>query len=201
MVPRSQQPPRVFHVVYFRDVRVQLILDAIRFIANPSEKMQAHMTIGGPFRVRRNPPREFESLEGSCIRVIGQGTFFGPSQHTVFLEVEAPQLVEVANLQDYTFRPHVTLYDGDSHALAQALVGLLEWAPKDYKLEIGAPQMYETVRGQKRLALFERYAEAESTHGLTTPKKPASKWSLRERLILIRTLLVNLEDLASQPRN
>jgi hypothetical protein len=113
---------RIFYVFYPRDEHLQQILDAIRYLADPNEKTRAHVTLRGPYTQKRSIPTANRIVENSEIEVTGVDAFLGPRQNTVYFALAAPALQGAWHKPDYPeYRPHLTIYDGDSSDFAKLL--------------------------------------------------------------------------------
>lgn len=119
---------RVFYVIYIREEPLKSYINAVRLLCNPAEKNSAHLTVRGPYK-RRYSKDELAALNKQIrdepVHIYGCGHFFGPTQNTVFLDCDSPRLREVWHKPDYGYRPHITLYDGSSRKIADALLRMV----------------------------------------------------------------------------
>lgn len=181
---------RLFYVIYPEEPHLRFVLDAIRFLANPYEKERAHLTVRGPCsRHYREQTLQRLNLKiaSSPISIEGVDNFFAERQHTVFLSCDGPNLKQVWLKPDYGYRPHITLYDGDSRSLGAALLSILQARPARLRFVAGGLEPLVTFKGQTNLTLrasvdFDRLSRladrALSPSAVTT-------LSMEERLALI----------------
>lgn len=197
-MPKSQVPLRVFHVISFLDSEIQACLNALRFVANTSEKMEAHITFGGPFPNRRSLPDGVASLEGAWMEITGVGKFFGDTQHTVFLEGKSPDLERFQSIRDYEFHPHITLYNGGERAVAEAILNRLEKLNLRVPLQLARPRQHSSPSGHQKLELAMVYEAARESLSLNLPEAPPSEWDENIRLGACDTILSRLSGLATR---
>ena len=155
-----RKPRRVFYVVYFRDRRLQYSLDAMRFIANPSEKNFAHITVRGPYQQRYNLSEMDRRIDGTEVLANGVGSFFGYSQNTVFLKCHSEILRDVWKKTAYGFNPHVTIYDGESRKFAEMLLERLNHLTLRFRFIVGRLHPLVTHSGQYSMELSQAFNEA-----------------------------------------
>src|SRR5437764_15252189 len=102
---------RIFYAAYLLEEPYATLINAIRLLCEPSEKHLAHLTIRGPYD-EPLPAAEVDeinkSIRGASIHVLG-GTFFDPTQSTVYLACSASYLPLVWDKPDYDYQPHITL--------------------------------------------------------------------------------------------
>ena len=114
--------PRTFYVLYVPDGLLADCIDAIRVLAQPSEKYRAHITVRGPYQRSSNrSDRANRAIENSEITIDGCGNFFESGQNTVYLRCSSPNLETAWHKPDYGFNPHITLYDGSSREFAEQI--------------------------------------------------------------------------------
>ena len=146
------KPIRVFYSVYLPPGRTRTLLDAIRVIANPATKHSAHITVRGPYTDYQDPRRWSAGVQGQRVHVGGVGTFFGPSQNTVLLKVEASAIQALWYKPDYSgYNPHVTIYDGNSRQFAEGLLDVL--TPQNLTFDFHATGLEPLVSGNGRSPL------------------------------------------------
>lgn len=115
---------RYFVFLYPDDSHMQELLDLAIFVLNPSEKLQAHVTLAGPYTDRRRLPRN--TLFSKKVSLFGVGQFRSEHQNTVFLHIGAKDLRDFWDKPDYPrFNPHLTLYDGSNSELSNRLYEIL----------------------------------------------------------------------------
>jgi len=140
---------RYFYVVYLGDPALQIALDTIRLVANPSAKGLAHITLRGPC----SEPPEYEttklSIEGSEARVTKIGDFFEDGQNTVYLACDSRFFVDRWYKPDYGYQPHITLYDGPSRAFALKLRDLLQRRYAEISFPVTGLSLLRSVKGEK----------------------------------------------------
>lgn len=115
--------------MYIGDPVLQTALDAIRLVANPDEKGLAHVTVKGPYAEHEHLDTRELSIEGTSIDISGVGDFFADDQNTVFLQCQSDVLKRVWDKPDFSYRPHIAIYDGPSFSFAQRLATLLREHP------------------------------------------------------------------------
>jgi 2'-5' RNA ligase len=149
---------RVFYVIYPDDYHRQQILDAIRYLADPTEKTRAHVTLRGPYPQKRSVSTASQVVKGSDVEVTGVDAFLGPYQNTVFFCVSAPGLEKVWHKPDYpTYRPHLTIYDGKSRTFAEHLRFKLQQIEPRFRFKASPLSPLITTKGQGSLELRAAY--------------------------------------------
>ena len=194
-----KKPRRVFYVVYFRDRRLQYSLDAMRFIANPSEKNYAHITVRGPYQQRYNLSGMDRRIDGTEVLADGVGSFFGYSQNTVFIKCYSEMLRDVWKKTDYGFNPHVTLYDGQSRRFAEMLLQQLHHLTIRFRFIVGRLHPLVTRSGQYSMELSQAFDEvlfAEVT-GTHLSASEVDRLSFEQRVALIKLFARKLPEFAS----
>lgn len=78
---------RVFYVFYSKNQHDQGVLDAIRYLADPTEKNRAHVTVRGPYTQKHDVAAVSRTVSGSKIAVTGVDAFLEPGQNTVFFRM------------------------------------------------------------------------------------------------------------------
>jgi hypothetical protein len=101
------------------DPRVLNLLNTAIFLLNPLEKWQAHITVGGPFKDRREVGAW--PMFGGKVSFIGVGNFFSEGQQTVYLRGDGFNIRTKWRKSDYGYVPHLTLYNGNDPILAETL--------------------------------------------------------------------------------
>src|SRR5258706_9382861 len=146
---------RIFYAAYLLDEPFATLINSIRLLCEPLEKHLAHVTIRGPYD-NLLPPDEVENINrnvnGKHIRVLG-GTFFGPSQATVYLACSASELPFVWHKPDFDYHPHITLYDGPSLQISRELRMMLLHHEIAFDFTIEALYPLTTTPGQQDLTL------------------------------------------------
>ena len=194
-----RKPRKVFYVVYFRDRRLQYSLDAMRFIANPSEKNYAHITVRGPYQQRYNLRGMDRMIDGTEVFAHGVGSFFGYSQNTVFIKCHSEILRDVWQKTDYGFNPHVTIYDGNSRKFAEMLLGRLNHLKFGFRFIVGRLHPLVTHSGQYSMELSQAFNEALFTEvtGAHVSASEVDGLSDEKRVALIELFARKLPEFAS----
>ena len=143
----------VFYVVYFEDRRLQRSLDAIRFIADPSAKMQAHITVRGPYPQRYGLSRRERIVRGSEITALGVDCFFNERQNTIFIRCDSEALRQTVEKKHFGYNPHITLYDGTSREFAADLLERLKVLDMRFSFLADGLTPLISVKGQGTLDL------------------------------------------------
>jgi 2'-5' RNA ligase len=188
---------RIFYVLYVQDRKIRTLLNSIRLICNPREKLESHITVRGPYHRRLSRIKQYnEKIRGSFVHVTGTGTFESSRQSTVYLHCRASFLAKFWCKPDYTeFQPHLTIYDGSSHEFAMALRRVLNSYDLHFSFEVTGLEPLFTTKGQNSAdvwmnlddsvcyALFRRRLVREDVIGMAE----------RDRLALVDTLLRTAE--------
>lgn len=178
---------RWFTFIEIENQKVQSLLNAVLFIADPSEKTAAHLTLGGPYT---NQPELIDvrrALVGTEISVVGVRNFFNHGQNTVYLDCGSPLIEEFWDKKDYGFNPHITIYDGASREFAEKLYKRLKSQKPFFKFFIGDVFAQSSVKGQQTFDLRLEF-NIEELGGLIGSDYSLSKLQREEewrRLMLI----------------
>ena len=150
---------KIFYVVYPLEERLRKSLDIMRFIADPSGKHPAHITVRGPLQRPSNNLENFSyKTYGSQVYVNGVGYFFSAKQNTVFINCQSEVLREVWKKPDYgRFNPHITLYNGPSRDFAQMLLERLQHLRIQFSFEIGELSPLFSTMGQYTMGSMQFY--------------------------------------------
>lgn len=152
---------RTFHVLYVPDGLIAGCIDALRLLANPTEKHRAHITVRGPYSRRRNDfGANSRLIEGSQINILGAGNFFEFGQNTVFLQCGSPKLQDVWDKPDYGFNPHITLYDGPSREFANRLWDVV--SRRSYGVSFVAGPLTQLVSSRRNQGAMNLHASLDS---------------------------------------
>lgn len=186
---------KVFYVVYFQDQRLQSILDAIRFIANPEEKTPAHITLRGPYSQVYNTRKLSEKIAGSEGFTYGAEAFFYETQNTVYFRCESENFWRVWNKKHYGFNPHITIYNGPSRIFAERLLSLLKQFSIRFQFVVGELQPMVSYKGQNSTFLREAFDEEISREivGKKLTIKDIDNMPLDNRISTIRLFCRELE--------
>lgn len=141
---------KFFYVLYVPDPVLRTLLDSIRLICNPQEKLKSHVTVRGPYSRRLGSLKEInQQIRGQSVQVLGTGSFESARQNTVFLHCRADFLVRVWKKPDYPdYNPHLTLYDGTSRHFADALKRILAAYDLRFSFEVTGLELVHAARGQ-----------------------------------------------------
>lgn len=120
-----------FYVAYPSDDLIKLYINAIRVIAEETQRTQVHITVRGPYRkqLSKAEVENFSSkIKGEEIVVNDIGNFFDSNQNTVFFNCfENENLRNVWKKTTYNkFNPHLTIYDGDDKFYANEIFSRLK---------------------------------------------------------------------------
>lgn len=126
-------------------------LDLAIWVANPSERWPAHVTVAGPYKDRDSAPTK--RVFSSKLHVEGVGNFFDSGRNTVFLKVNSPRLEVVWDKPDFGFNPHLTIYDGPDQDFARKLFSQLESISLRFWLSVTNLQLVTSVKGQSAFNL------------------------------------------------
>lgn len=151
---------RVFYVLYVTDVRLRSALDTIRLLYDPAISHSAHITVRGPYSQRLNLAGLSSEIAGEQVVLHRVGYFFEKGQHTVHFEAFSPRLHRVWQKRDFSFTPHLTLYDGPateqrSRATAVELYQLVSRLPIAVAFEARGLDPLISGRGQTSLNVLD----------------------------------------------
>ncbi len=150
---------RIFYVVYFLNQRLQKMLDAVRFIANPNEKTPAHITLRGPYTRKGNVDKLSRKIARSVAVVNRVDSFIQEGQNTVFLRCHSEIFREVWSKGDFEFNPHITIYDGQSRDFAVLLLNRIAKMKIQFRFHVSELKPLVTHRGQQSTFLREAFDE------------------------------------------
>lgn len=105
---------RVFYGIFHADPNLQAWLNLLRFLANPNQKLIAHLTVRGPYSQRYGLAAASAVIQGHRLQITEIDAFFGPGQATAILRC-APdaKLRKIWHKPDYPdFNPHISICDG-----------------------------------------------------------------------------------------
>ena len=190
---------RIFYVIYFRNPNLQATLDAMRFIANPREKFQAHVTVRGPYEQRYSLPRLQELIHGMEVCAEGVDTFFLANQNTVFVRCYSEDFRKVWKKTDFGFNPHITIYDGASREFAETLFDRLSQLTIRFDFLADELTPIESRKGQSATWLLKSFNEkfAEYATGEPIKTNEVGMLSCQKRMSLIETLANRLSKYSS----
>jgi hypothetical protein len=194
---------RVFYVFYSSDQHDQSVLDAICYLADPSEKNRAHVTVRGPYTQKRGVPAVSRAVDGSEIVVTGVDAFLEPGQNTVFFAVSAPTLTAVWYKPDYPdSRPHLTIYDGKSREFAIKLRARLQQVNPRFRFQATPLAPLVTKKGQGSFDLRAAFDQdlVKSVTGANVSADAVSDLPSEERIELIAKLCSRLAERAGAER-
>ncbi len=131
----------------FRDAEVQVRLDLVRVVLNPSTRRRAHISLCGPYEqpLREEVVRDLDrSTRGVTLHIDGIGMFENAKERTVFLSCVPTRSLEVLwDKPQSSFSPHVTLYDGPDIPLAQELERRLSVVSPHFQLALAGIIEYQ----------------------------------------------------------
>lgn len=162
----------------------------MRVIANPGTRRSAHLTLRGPYKEPLSAAMQAEVaavITGARIVVGGAGSFFGPSQQTVFIGCEAAVLRSVWDKPGLGYTPHLTVYDGDDSDFASNLLVALETHPFRVHARLDGLEEMEVGAPSAPGSLLERGIAAWSAELLGDPIDGATLFDLDQdaRIALI----------------
>jgi hypothetical protein len=190
---------RVFYVFYSRDAHDQSFLDAICYLADPSEKNRAHVTVRGPYSQKRGAPAVTKSVDGSEVVVTGVDAFLEPGQNTVFFALSAPELGTIWHKPDFpNSKPHLTIYDGKSREFAVQLRSRLQQVNPRFRFRATPLEVLVTKKGQGSLDLRAAFDQdlVRSVTGTAVSADVVSQLPAEERIDLIAKLCTRLAERA-----
>lgn len=139
---------KIYYVVYIKGEVVADCLNAILCLIKPEVKHPAHITIRGPYTQEINiEPFNTQARQIPMI-LDGMGRFTNPEQHVVFLACDAPQLKNIWWKPDYSFVPHLTLYNGTSQKQADEISHIAN--QYTYRLCLKARKLEPLIIGKER---------------------------------------------------
>lgn len=139
---------KIFYVIYVRDNILGPYLNAIRYLSNPTEKYDAHITIRGPYKKHINIDNYNKIIENDTIEITAVGKFFEKKQNTVFLQCYSDNLKKIWHKSDYGFKPHITLYDGKSRTFASNLIKILNSHLINFTFKVEKLSELRSIKGQ-----------------------------------------------------
>lgn len=150
---------RLFYVIYVPEGEIRACIDAVRYLCNPREKHRAHITVRGPYDSPQDLGPAADRVRGEKVVVAGCGTFFGPTQNTVYLKCKCPALADVWEKKDYgSFNPHITIYDGPSREAAETLLGVLQACPVQFEFAADRLAPLVSIKGEPNFNLRDYFA-------------------------------------------
>jgi 2'-5' RNA ligase len=189
-------PRRVVYVSYLGDRRLQLSIDALRYLAEPGPRRPAHITVRGPYQHPMDADTVEKARRELCawpIVVQGTGTFFGDKQHTVFYECDSPGLMDAWDKPGLAYHPHLTIYDGGSRKTAEQLKEVLDQEPVAFR--VSEPDLVAMWLDERGRRLGPATLTRPEVRGLLAPlpDRPPETWTVEDRLPLVHRLLKGLQ--------
>lgn len=136
-----------------------MLLDAMRFVANPKEKTPAHITVRGPYSQRINVKGLQRKIQGTRALADGVEAFFGEDQNTVFIRCHSDEIRAVWKKRDFGFNPHITIYNGPSREFAGMLLRQLGDLAIRFDFVVGELLAMESTKGQFETFLKQSFNE------------------------------------------
>lgn len=186
---------RIFYVIYIKDEILGSYLNAIRYLGNPNEKNDAHITVRGAYKKSLNNIQKYNSIvKGDKVIIRSVGKFFDKDQNTVYLTCESKNLKKVWQKFDYGFNPHITLYDGKSRDFAIKLVEILNSHLINFTFIVNELSELRIMKGQSdyRLRLDANIGYIKLIIGSKLSHNDVEKMGEQKRLELIDKLTFNL---------
>jgi len=109
--------------------------------------------VRGPYEKRISIKKINERWSGETIRIDQAGNFFDHGQNTVFFYCTCPNLKDVWRKREYSFNPHITLYDGGSSAVARKLYDVVSKYSYGVLFKAGRLQPIFSAKGQESFSL------------------------------------------------
>jgi len=189
-----------FSIIDIDDEKIQACLDAIILLANPGEKLGAHITLGGPYTSEPQVSELDRAVRGSIIHVVGVGKFFNRNQNTVFLNCGSEIIRKSWRKKDYGFNPHMTIYDGSSRSEANNIFNALNGHRFYCSFTAGRVKTFQSIKGQRSMQIsFSADFELIGRYlGYTASPEIIRALPAWKRLMLIDRLCVWLTYLAAQ---
>lgn len=166
-------------------------INALIFLADPTEKNPAHITLKGPMQ---KEPEDLGQIEKDFtqvkLSVFGTGDFFSHGQNTVYLRCDSPMIKKHWKKKDYPYNPHITIYDGRSKLHAEKIFALLNGHRLHF--EVGIDKAICIARGKQRsldllwdldLELINRAAGHALTQNDIRNMPPERRFHIMERLV------------------
>ena len=145
---------RLFYVIGIADHLVRNCLNAMRLLAEPSSKGDAHITIRGPYERKINVKPFERIVAGTTVSVIGAGSFFCEGQSTVFLRCGFPEIEMVWHKPNYVeINAHITIYDGKDRDFASTLLSHLSFRRLYFSFPATKLMPLRSLPGQTNLDL------------------------------------------------
>ena len=138
----------IYYVVYIRGEVVADCLNAIRCLIKPETKHPVHITVRGPYSHEINIELFNKKTWGIPLILDSVGRFTNPGQHVVFLACNAPRLESIWWKPDYSFVPHLTLYNGTSQKQADEIFSVAN--QYTYRLYFKARKLEPLIIGGKQ---------------------------------------------------
>ncbi|MDE0718111.1 MAG: hypothetical protein OXH64_09270 [Rhodospirillaceae bacterium] len=181
--------------MYFQDKRLQALLDAIRFIANPKEKTPAHITVRGPYSRYYDSTKWERKIVGTEAIASGVDSFFENEKNTIYIRCYSKKLREIWSKKDFGFVPHITLYDGISRSFAELLHARLKQIPLQFSFAIGELRSLVSHKGQQSTILRQIFDEniAKDVVGYPLKVDEVDKMSFEKRVRVIETFCKKLQ--------
>ncbi len=181
-----------FYVLYLPMGDLRNHLDLMRLICNPSKTSSAHLTVRGPYYSDHQPELDTQNIR---VLVQGVGVFFGENQNTVFFQCESEDLKRIWWKRDFKeFKPHITIYDGNSREFAIRLAAILERYDLSFEFSANHLSEHHKVDCQKKFDFFwgDYGSLLQKTSGIHLTRELLSEMTDEQRLFYVERLAMNL---------
>lgn len=195
---------RLFYVLYLPHRELQIHLDLMRVVCDPSVVSPAHLTVRGPYISEPLSDAIWKSAKSIKVKIEGAGEFFSPNQNTVFLKCSSDDLKRIWWKPQYKdFQPHITIYDGNSLDFGRRLLSTL--CQYDLSFSFVADELSERESTGKQFPLgfnWIRYETLLKDIGESGfERKKVEQLNESDRLILIDKIAKHLEEVITNEKS
>lgn len=184
---------KVYYVVYIRGEVIADCLNAILCLIKPKTKHRAHITVRGPYTQEIDIELLNKQAWGIHLMLDGVGRFTNPGQHVVYLSCNAPKLERIWWKPNYSFVPHLTLYNGTSQEQADEIFDIAN--QYTYRLFFKAVKLEPFIIGGQRSHLRPISFNEDNISAIAQERishQTIITLSCRQKLNAINTILRNL---------
>jgi hypothetical protein len=133
--------PSSFYVVYPSNQHLRNLLNALKLIADESQRTEAHITVRGPYvkKLSKNDVKKFSTIiSNEVLNISKVDNFFAFNQNTVFFSCDENENLKAIwkKITYNDFKPHITIYDGDNRDFAIKLFKILASNFKPFKYRV-----------------------------------------------------------------